>query len=343
MAVSLDTFRALAEASRFSSRDIVVEGEGKKQEARLGNLVFSAGRQVNDDTMKAFKAALESEWGVFGTHAFDTVLGTRQQLGKSLRAGDVVQTFSSLETIKEQRLIGEINRQFDTNPMVRELPGDIQAEVRRLITEHPLGTPPASLKDCKSQTTLNEIASSVIDKAVETAKGNAGNTVATARLGSGGEAAPPAAPDEPVGLRNLTATAVFARGTTSVEDRVKAGTLGSGMRVNRSETNPVLLEKLKTNGVEPGFIYRNDWSKDDTNGFMTDIHSEESLAQLKLLKEKDKAFAEECEKPNDDGTPKTLRQQIMLAGCAHTASVAAASEYLLEKAVAVDLGKNNPD
>ena len=58
------------------------------------------------------------------------------------------------------------------------------------------------------------------------------------------------------------------------------------MRVNRSNTNPVLLEKLKTNGVEPGFIFRNDWSKDDTHGFMADIRSPASRDALDRLKEK---------------------------------------------------------
>ncbi len=331
MAVSLDTFRALAEASRFSSRDIVVEGEGKKQEARLGNLVFSAGRQVNDDTMKAFKAALESEWGVFGTHAFDTVLGTRQQLGKSLRAGDVTQTLSRLETIRKQHLIGELERQFDTNPMVRELPGDVQNEVRRLITEHPLGNPPASLKDCKSQDSLNLIASSIMDKAVEEAKRNlAGGAGAPNALGSRGKEKPPVAPDDPVGLRNLTAAVTFSHDATSVEDRVKAGTIGAGMRVNRSETNPVLLEKLKTNGVEPGFIARNDWSLDDTRGMMADIWDKKNLDELSDLVLRCPAL-----KARRDGQPPaSVRELAMLAGRAHPAGVAAVAEFVLERGLA---------
>ena len=89
MALTLNTFTTLAKATSFSTRDIVVRGQGKEATARLGNLVFSHGKEANDATMAAFKAALEQEYGVFGTHAFDTVLGSRQQLHKSLRACDV--------------------------------------------------------------------------------------------------------------------------------------------------------------------------------------------------------------------------------------------------------------
>ena len=137
---------------------------------------------------------------------------------------------------------------------------------------------------------------------------------------------------EPTGLRNLTN--VFEKGTTSVEDRIKRGFLGAGMRVNRSNTNPVILEKLKTNGVEQGFIYRNDWSKDDTRGFMADVGSDASRAAMDALMEKDKALAAKCE-------GKSLREQILIAGRAHPAAMAAAAELLIENAakLVIDAGR----
>ena len=57
--------------------------------------------------MEAFKEALENEYGALGTHAFDTIVGSRAQLKKSLRACDVKAVISSLPQIREKRLIGE--------------------------------------------------------------------------------------------------------------------------------------------------------------------------------------------------------------------------------------------
>ena len=103
MAISLETFRAAVGQTRYGNRDIVVSGEGKNATARLGNFFFSQGKDVNNATMKAFKEALEKEYGSLGTHAFDTVLGSRSQLNKSLRACDVQRTLSSLVPIRENR------------------------------------------------------------------------------------------------------------------------------------------------------------------------------------------------------------------------------------------------
>ena len=110
MSLNIDTFRSLVDQTRYGNRDIVVSGEGKNATARLGNYFFSQGKAVNNATMKAFKEALEKEYGALGTHAFDTVLGARSQLNKSLRACDIQQTLSSLVPIRENRFLGEVNR-----------------------------------------------------------------------------------------------------------------------------------------------------------------------------------------------------------------------------------------
>ena len=133
--VSLDTFRTLANSVFFSSRDIAVKGEGKTASARLGNFVFSQSAKTNDATMKAFKAALEEEYGVFGRHAFDSVLGQRAELHKSLRACDVKATLSSLATVRKNRFVAEANRQLDTAPKMLELSKEDRLEVRRKVAE----------------------------------------------------------------------------------------------------------------------------------------------------------------------------------------------------------------
>ena len=333
MSLTIKDFQSVANSTYFSSRDITISKDDK---AKLGNFFFSAGKKENNAVMTAFKEALEHEYGALGTHAFDTVLGSRNQLNKSLRACDVKATISKLETLKQNRVIGEINRQLDTSPKFRELPEALRSKVRNFLADTPLDAKLA--KSCSTQQDIVRLATRLIDNAIGKCR-DWDNDKATPLEGRK-TTETTARSNEPTGLRNLKT--VMEKGTTSVEDRIKKGILGAGMRINRSNTNPLLLEKLKTNGVEPGFIYRNDWSKDDTHGFMADINSTISADQLKELKKIDHAFAKECEKPNADGSPKTTRQQIMLAGRAHPAAVAAAAEFLLEKAVTVALGKNDP-
>ena len=330
MSLSVNSFREIAQSAWVTSRDIAVSGEGERATARLGNYIFSQGTEKNDATMAAFKAALEKEYGVFGTHAFDTVLGTRQQLHKSLRASDVTATLSKLETVKYNRYIGELSRQLDTSPKFRELSDGMRALIRRAITENPLA---GDLKQCQTSADLVRKASARIDDAISSAKefveekhrSDPAYDVDTDWhvLGGRQETETAAKASEPTGLRRLTN--VFRGSETSIEDQIKQGFLGAGMRINRSSTNPVIFEKLKTNGVEPGFIYRKDWSRDDTNGYMADINSKASLDALKELKDKDPAFAGKCQ-------GKSVREQILLAGRAHPAGMAAVSEMLLQEA-----------
>ena len=339
MSLNIDSFRTLASQTVFGSRDIAVQGQGETATARLGNFVFSQSAKTNDATMAAFKAALEKEYGVFGTHAFDTVLGSRAQMHKSLRASDVTATLSKLETVKRNRFVGELSRQLDTNPKFRELSDGMRKLVRSAIKDSPID---GSLKDCATDADLAKRAVARIDRAIGVAKDFIERKKAvdpnydvdqdTHALGERQETEHAARDNEPTGLRRLKKA--FGKHETSIEDQIKNGLLGAGMRVNRSATNPVILDKLKTNGVEPGFIYRNDWSTDDTRGFMADVNSAESRAALGALKEKDPAFAAACE-------GKTVREQILLAGRAHPAAMAAASELLIEEAA--KLVRGGPD
>ena len=346
MPLNIDTFRNVANSTLFSSRDLAVQGEGDDATARLGNFVFSQSKKTNAATMAAFRAALEKEYGVFGTHAFDSVLGARNQMHKSLRAADVTATLSALETVKKNRFIGELSRQLDTNPKFRELSPGMRKLVRSSISDAPID---GSLKDCATDADLAKKAVSRIERGIESAKEfvermkktNPDYDVDqdTHALEGRKETETDAKPNEATGLRRLKN--IFRGKETSIEDRVKSGVLGSGMRVNRSNTNPVILDKLKTNGVEPGFIYRNDWSKDDTRGFMSDFASAENKAALDDLKKNDAAFAEKCE-------GKGLREQILLAGRAHPAAMAAVAELLIEEAAKLALGgqdamQNPPD
>ncbi len=332
MAISLETFKAAASATHFSKRDIVVQGQGKNATARLGNFIFSQGRAANNATMAAFKEALEKEYGSLGTHAFDTVLGSRSQLNKSLRACDIQRTLSSLVPIRKNRFLGEVNRQLDTSPKMLELSDADQKAVRQKLHDDPLKG--VDLAACHTPEDIAAAASRRIDAAIENLRKEKDEGLDTNALGARKSVETIAGAKEPTGLRNLTT--ILGAGTTSVEDQIKKGMIGAGMSVNRSNSNTILFEKLKTNGVEPGFIYRNDWSPDDTRGMMADINSDESRHALDVLKQNDPAFAKKCE-------GKTLREQIMLAGRAHPAGIAAVAEFALAEAAQMVKNGKIPD
>ena len=321
MPLTIDQFRSIADSTAFASRDIAVRGAGKNATARLGNFVFSQGKAVNDATMAAFRAAMEKEYGVFGANAFDTTLGTRSAMHKSLRAMDVKQTLSNLAQMSRNRFVAEVNRQIETSPMMLDLSTEDRNKVRNEIGKNIVKD--IDLASCRTATDVSLAAQKRIAVAIE-AVSQEFSGLDSAGIGprqhvESGEAAS----NEATGLRNLNT--VFGRGETSIADLIKRGLAGEGMRVNRSETNPVILEKLKSNGVEPGFIYRNDWSADDTRGLMADIGSEESLRALEELKRNNQAFADKC-------VGKPLREQIMLAGRAHPAGIAAVSEFAIQDA-----------
>ncbi|MBR4615543.1 MAG: hypothetical protein IKO55_08060, partial [Kiritimatiellae bacterium] len=327
--LNVATFQDIANrATVFTSRDIVVEGQGRSSSARLGNLVFSHGKAANKATMEAFKAALEKEYGVFGTHAFDTVVGSRAMSRKSLRACDVKAALSNLEGLKNIRFMNELYRQLNTNPKFRELPEGVRDTIVAEIKGSPLKG--CDLASCKKPADMSRMAAKRIEKAItdkvdwETAQPKAlkGRELLETE----------AKPNEPTGLRNLKVA--FDKYDSSSEDQVKKGTMGAGMLMNKSATNPVLLEKLKTNGVEPGFIYSNDWSLDDTRGMMADVNSKESRAALDDLKKADPAFAKKCE-------GLSLQRQIMLAGRAHPAAMAAVSEWVIQEALSIPVDQLN--
>ena len=329
MPLNVETFRSLVGQTRYGNRDILVSGEGKNATARLGNYFFSQGKAANNATMKAFKEALEKEYGSLGTHAFDTVLGSRSQLNKSLRACDIQQTLSKLVPIRENRFIGEVNRQIATSPKMLELSDDERMAVFQKLKDEPYKD--VNLAACRTPEDLSAAASRRLDAAIDQLRKEKDEGLHENTLGARKSVETAAGAKEPTGLRNLNT--ILKAGSTSVEDQIKKGLIGAGMSVNRSDTNTILFEKLKTNGVEPGFIYRNDWSPDDTRGLMADINSDESRHALDVLKQNDPDFAQKCE-------GKTLREQIMLAGRAHPAGIAAVAEFAIrEAAIMVKNGK----
>ena len=105
MGVTFERFTQLAQSTLFRSRDIIVNEQSTT--ARLGNIVFSSGNNPNKATMKAFREAMSRKFGVFGEHAFDTVLGHRQQMQKPLLF--FINTFYLLSSSHLKRFVQKSN------------------------------------------------------------------------------------------------------------------------------------------------------------------------------------------------------------------------------------------
>ena len=168
--LSVDIFRNVANSSKRPERDIVVRGENEARTARLGNIVFATAKSLDIATMGAFKEALEAEYGVFGTQAFDTILGTRHQTGQSLRVGDVGKTLSHLNYVKKQRWFSELSRQLDTDSKMLALSLDVNRELRAWFTDHQFGDPAVDLSPIGSQDELARRVSEAIRLAIPIAR-----------------------------------------------------------------------------------------------------------------------------------------------------------------------------
>ena len=268
MPLSVQDFRSIAGTTNYGSRDIVVGADGNVSIGKIGRSSISKNDKVlNANTMSAFRNALKESFGTLGEHAFDTVLGTRMQLGKSLRKSDVEKTVSQLESVKLMHLKNEIARLVGADPRALSRGQEFVDMVVGGRSDWQL-TGLAENCDC-SLDSIKAAAARYVEtkiKVFDQLNPDAPKNAVTAP-GVGGEVN--VAPTDPTGLLRLDEVA-FNSSETSVEDRVKSGQIGVGMRVNLQSESPLLFEKLKTNGVEPGFIVRKDWSAADTRSLMAD-------------------------------------------------------------------------
>ena len=328
MPITFNDFHRLATTAPKDTRDIVVNDAKTPQSVQLGNRVFSTPKKLNDATMAAFKDALQKEYGVFGLHAFDTVVGTRAQLHKSLRACDIKKIVSSLESLKQMRFTNELDRQLQTSPLLLQSGGKPMAnEIRQIVNEH-LDDINHLLEECKTPEDIAELVDASIRRALPEAQERLGASQNPPVL----QAFRPLHHGEkqvesgstPMGLSKLHSTATYRGPSTSVEDHVKSGSMGAGMRLNDSHLRPAVFEKLKTNGVEPGFIYHNDWSQHDSRALMTDIRSQATQTSFNQ-------FLTDNPQLQQDTQNKTFLEKGLIVGRAHAAGIAYAAEYVLSK------------
>lgn len=279
MPVNLQTFTDFAaqHTVRVSKNIHVHEADGQME---VGSASFkqTLGRDLkaNQRTMAAFRNCLSNEYGVFGEHAFDAVLGARADVGKTLRAKDIASVMRALsptdtgtvrQTMIAARFANEASRQAETNPraVAANVTGALKERLQACF-ENDLFFAQA-VRGCENQAELSRLIEGKINAILDM------NELPGARRTLAVDAPPapaPAAghPQVPTGLQALDGD-TFGGAETSVEDRVRTGAFGAGMRVNESGVKYV-FEKLKTSGVEPGFIVRKDWTAADTQTMMTD-------------------------------------------------------------------------
>ena len=291
MPVNLQTFTDFAaqHTVRVSKNIHVHEADGQME---VGSASFkqTLGRDLkaNQRTMAAFRNCLSERYGVFGEHAFDAVLGARADVGKTLRAKDIASVMRALsptdtgavrQTMIAARFANEASRQAETNPraVAANVTGALKERLQACFEGDFFFA--RAVRGCENQAELSRLIEGKINAILDM------NELPGARRTLAVDAAPapaPAAdhPQVPTGLQALDGD-TFGGAETSVEDRVRTGAFGAGMRVNESGVKYV-FEKLKTSGVEPGFIVRKDWTAADTQTMMTDGTDLDQVARTVL-------------------------------------------------------------
>lgn len=291
MPVNLQTFTGFAaQHTVHVAKNIHVHGADGQMEVGSASFKQTLGRDLkaNQRTMAAFRSCLSERYGVFGEHAFDAVLGARADVGKTLRAKDIASVMRALsptdtgtvrQTMIAARFANEASRQAETNPraVAANVTGALKERLQACFEDDFFFA--RAVRGCENQAELSRLIEGKINAILDM------NELPGARRTLAVDAPPapaPAAghPQVPTGLQALDGD-TFGGAETSVEDRVRAGAFGAGMRVNESGVKYV-FEKLKTSGVEPGFIVRKDWTAADTQTMMTDGTDLDQVARTVL-------------------------------------------------------------
>lgn len=293
MPVNLQTFTDFAaQHTVHVAKNIHVHGADGQMEVGSASFKQTLGRDLsaNQRTMAAFRNCLSNEYGVFGEHAFDAVLGARADVGKTLRAKDIASVMRVLnptdtgavrQTMIASRFANEASRQAETNPraVAANVTGALKERLQACFENDVFFA--RAVRGCENQAELSRLIEGKVNAILDMNElPGARRTLAVDAAGAGAPAGIPA--ETPHGLRAFAAGVdTFGGAETSVEDRVRTGAFGAGMRVNESGVKYV-FEKLKTSGVEPGFIVRKDWTAADTQTMMTDGTDLDQVARTVL-------------------------------------------------------------
>ena len=129
------------------------------------------------------------------------MLGSRSQLNKSLRACDIQQTLSKLVPIRENRFIGEVNRQIATSPKMLELSDDERKAVFQKLKDEPFKD--VDLAQCRTPEDLSAAAERRIGAAIDKLRKESDAGLHENMLGARKSVETAAGAKEPTGLRDL--------------------------------------------------------------------------------------------------------------------------------------------
>lgn len=292
--VNLSAFREIA-ATGGLDRELIFNRSGEGQGVvTFGTkpLVKANGGAVacNREVLKLFREALSQRYGVFGEHAFDMALGANLSEGRALKVRDIRNVLATLDHNRqsasrtkmiESRFLGEVDRQVESHPLTVKygFGEEVKARILARFESPAFAGERQGLSGLPSQAALETWVSCLIEGHLADIRAEHGGTLPEVVRDGAVRDAPEG--DDIAGLRNLETR--FSRNETSVEDRVGSGRLSSGMRVD-SRGEKLVLERLKTRGVEPGFIVRRDWTEEQTREMMTEGTFLDSAARTVLAK-----------------------------------------------------------
>ncbi len=281
--IELSSFTNVASSSYFSSRDIVL-GDGAPELGRLGRRTVTAGqKQVNRETMTAFRDALVSTYGAVGAHAFDGILGSRLAFGKSLRAKDITAVTELVPQLAKKALENEVVRQLQSAPQYFRLHAETFPQTAaRAIVECAYANDLISGNLYPTDTNGQHDFRAFLQNAQSCIQSGASKVIDAVLAANGGDL-PAVNPGEVAAEKELQHKGLDYD-VTSVEDQVRKGSLSPGMRLGNGK-NPMVFVALKEKGVEPGFIARYDWSHSDTENMFVDVLNEHTCQSFaaKLL------------------------------------------------------------
>lgn len=112
MPLSVSQFVRTAESSWFNNDVVLTDDNTLRSKFFHSKSSVEASHDVNEATMKAFRAALEREYGIMGESVFDTLLGERARAGRSLRKSDVRAVMKDIQN-KQESIIGGLSAQCE--------------------------------------------------------------------------------------------------------------------------------------------------------------------------------------------------------------------------------------
>ena len=228
---------------------------------------------LNVRTMERFRSVLGQKYGVFGTAAFDKIVGDRYMAKQGLRGTDIIMADAHAEKMVATMVKGEAWRQLVTDPDLIGLFAGERNAIYEAIDRYLSGGGDV-IKDLRNKAyTRHQLDAYVARLIRDVANENnidlrGDDDYLRGHIGTHRSQKSVAA-TAAVGLSTFKKVALGAD-DANLEKKVQEGRIAEGMRINWGKGTPMLFKRLKAKGFEPGFCYTNDWQKRDTRNLMAE-------------------------------------------------------------------------